>query len=186
LFSADREHKKRPSPYEFIRRLLRSLYGTKKLIAAVKNLLELLDTHRLPATTATSARPLPILIAPIIQLISFRVSCRVSCVSCLSWVVRRVADAEGEDMLWAQKESWCAGLFGGDFTEGFVSMSLQHITRSRFQISRDLFFLLSFVMRLENTVCPPPPEPPRSSLSSAAVRPNSCLCRVHAPGGAAG
>lgn len=108
------EHKKRPSPYEFIRRLLRSLYGTKKLIAAVKNLLELLDTHRLPATTATNA--------------------------------------EGEDMLWAQKESWCAGLFGGDFTEGFVSMSLQHITRSRFQISRDLFFLLSFVMRLENTV----------------------------------
>jgi hypothetical protein len=67
-----------------------------------------------------------------------------------------VADAEGEDMLWAQKESWCAGLFGGDFTEGFVTMSLQHITRSRFQISRDLFFLLSFVMRLENTVPPPP------------------------------
>jgi hypothetical protein len=70
----------------------------------------------------------------------------------ISPLVVWVADAEGDDMMWAQKENWCAGLFGGDLTEGFVSMSLQHITRSRFQITRDLFFLLSFVMRLENTV----------------------------------
>jgi len=51
-------------------------------------------------------------------------------------------------------ESWCAGLFGGVLMQGFIAMTLQHIISSRFYISRDLFFLLSFVMKLENEVRP--------------------------------